>query len=118
MFKVRTVTPVALLTQYYALNTTIDYVSLDVFCNEAMNPELAFPSSLPNLLIETLLGQVEGHELEVLRAWPWDSHWCVSVFTIENNHWCNATSGILPEACRQGSNLRGRHFLSCNALAP
>ena len=40
---------------------------------------------------------VEGHELEVMRAWPFKhGKWCVSLFTIENNHWCNATQGILP----------------------
>ena len=38
---------------------------------------------------------MEGHELEVLRAWPFGQRWCVSVFTIENNHHCNRTQGIL-----------------------
>ena len=38
------------------------------------------------------------HELEVLRSWPLSrTAWCVNVFTVENNHWCNRTEGILPQ---------------------
>tara|TARA_B100000513_G_scaffold169410_1_gene85286 strand:- start:606 stop:1487 length:882 start_codon:yes stop_codon:yes gene_type:complete len=64
-----TVTPRTILERHYASIETIDYVSLDV----------------------------EGHELEVMRAWPFHARWCISVFTIENNHWCNASHGILEE---------------------
>ena len=66
---VPTVTPRTILRTYYDKVTTLDYVSLDV----------------------------EGHELETMRAWPFKhGKWCVSLFSIENNHWCNATKGILP----------------------
>ena len=68
--QVPTVTPRTILKTYYHNITTIDYVSLDV----------------------------EGHELEVMRAWPFKhGKWCVSLFTIENNHWCNATQGVVNE---------------------
>ena len=66
---VPTVTPRSVLDRYYMANRTLDYVSIDV----------------------------EGHELEVMRAWPFNSKWCVSVFTIENNHWCNKSRGVLNE---------------------
>ena len=66
---VPTVSPSTVLRRHYAQNSTIDYVSVDV----------------------------EGHELEVIRAWPFRSGPCISVFTIENNHWCNLTQGILPQ---------------------
>ena len=61
-----------MLRRHYASNATIDYVSLDV----------------------------EGHELEVIRAWPFRHGPCVSIFTIENNHWCNSSTGVLPELKR------------------
>ena len=68
---VPTMTPLTLLKRYYPNATQpLDYVSIDV----------------------------EGHELEVLRSWPLSRRaWCVNVFTIENNHWCNQTEGILPQ---------------------
>lgn len=68
---VPTVSPLSLLKKYYPNATkALDYVSIDV----------------------------EGHELEVLRSWPLSrSAWCVNVFTVENNHWCNRTEGILPQ---------------------
>ena len=79
---VPTFSPQTILTKYYSESThsTLDYVSIDV----------------------------EGHELEVLRSWPFGSaedvssgnSWCVNMFTIENNHWCNNTRGILPELRR------------------
>ena len=68
---VPTITPLTLLKRYYPNATQpLDYVSIDV----------------------------EGHELEVLRSWPLSrTAWCVNVFTVENNHWCNRTEGILPQ---------------------
>ena len=67
--RVPTVTPLEVLTTYYNQTKTIDYVSLDV----------------------------EGHELEVMRAFPLRGPWCVTAFTIENNAWCNKSHGILPQ---------------------
>lgn len=46
----------SLLAKYYPDQRTIDYVSIDI----------------------------EGAELTVLRAWPWDE-WCVNAFTVEDN---------------------------------
>ena len=46
----------SLLAKYYPDQRTIDYVSVDI----------------------------EGAELTVLRAWPWDE-WCVNAFTVEDN---------------------------------
>ena len=71
VLSVPTVSPLSLLKKYYPNATkAIDYVSIDV----------------------------EGHELEVLRSWPLSrSAWCVNVFTVENNHWCNRTEGIVPQ---------------------
>ena len=68
---VPTVSPLSLLKKYYSnASKPLDYVSIDV----------------------------EGHELEVLRSWPLSrTAWCVNVFTVENNHWCNRTEGILPQ---------------------
>lgn len=71
---VPTMTPTRLLSTYYNHSSmrVIDYVSLDV----------------------------EGHELEVVRAWPFESDaWCVGVFTIENNLWCDGKT-MLPELKR------------------
>tara|TARA_B110001450_G_scaffold11688_1_gene11353 strand:+ start:5957 stop:6532 length:576 start_codon:yes stop_codon:yes gene_type:complete len=84
--QVPTLTARHLLETYYASETTIDYVSLDV----------------------------EGHELEVMRAWPFDARWCVSVFTIENNHWCNASRGILPEL----QLILGRQYAHHRSIGP
>lgn len=72
---VPTLSPRTLLKRHYNATLAIDYVSIDV----------------------------EGHELEVLRAWPGgalrgaNAPWCVNVFTIENNHYFNRTEGILPQ---------------------
>lgn len=76
VFNVPTVSPLTLLkTHYKNASRALDFVSIDV----------------------------EGHELEVLRAWPLrgggsrvsdqrgtkpgTKPWCVNVFTVENNHW-------------------------------
>lgn len=64
--KVRTITPLNVLQTYYQKNNTIDFVSLDV----------------------------EGGELDVIRAWPFHHNWCVRVFSIEDNNWCNEKSTL------------------------
>lgn len=68
---VPTLSPLTLLRKHYPNSREpLDYVSIDV----------------------------EGHELQILRSWPLHRDaWCVNVFTIENNHWCNSTVGILPQ---------------------
>ena len=38
---------------------------------------------------------VEGSELDIIRAWPFDDPWCVDAWTIENNFFCNGGT-ILP----------------------
>lgn len=42
---------------------------------------------------------VEGAELKIMRQWPFDD-WCVSVFTIENNMWCDSQHSFLPDLKR------------------
>ena len=69
--QVATTTPAALLRRYYAARRTLDLVSI----------------------------YIEGAEASVVRLWPFEG-WCVSAFTIENNNWCNASGGILPELLR------------------
>ena len=63
--RVETITPLAVLQEYYAQNKTIDFVSLDV----------------------------EGGEIPVIKAWPFDEK-CVRVFSIEDNNWCNERSSF------------------------
>ena len=64
---VNATTPQQLLKKYYNGKRVVDYVSLDV----------------------------EGSELDIIRAWPFDDPWCVDAWTIENNFFCNGGT-ILP----------------------
>lgn len=65
VMKVRAITPLQALERYYGERSTIDFVSLDV----------------------------EGGELDVIRAWPFD-RWCVRVLSIEDNNWCNENATL------------------------
>ena len=53
--RVKATTPALLLAETFAINSTIDFVSMDI----------------------------EGGELAVLRAWPWELY-CVNAFSLEN----------------------------------
>jgi len=64
---VSAISPRQLLRRYFGHQATIDYVSVDV----------------------------EGAELSILRAWPFEDGPCVSALSVENNQWCN-TRTILP----------------------
>ena len=64
---VTAISPRELLSRHYANVPVIDYASVDV----------------------------EGAELTILRAWPFE-RWCVNAFTIENNGWCSESRSILP----------------------
>lgn len=63
-FHVITATPKFILQSFYSNVKKIDFVSLDV----------------------------EGAEFDVLSAWPFAAEWCVAVFVIEDNNWCNSKS--------------------------
>lgn len=82
--RVPTIRPFSLLHRYYRNVTTIDVVSLDV----------------------------EGGELNILRSWPFImKRWCVRVFVIEDNDWCNERT-TLPELSRMLTPMGYRHLES------
>ncbi|MGB0823509.1 MAG: hypothetical protein ACPGSK_05200, partial [Alphaproteobacteria bacterium] len=56
---------------------------------------------------------IEGHEMSVVRAWPWNE-WCVNAWTVEDNDWCPeaAATSYMPELnstlLPKGYEYRGR----------